>query len=102
MPAQKLPMKHDNVRFHFINGSEDSDLTGTVVLRGQEMVLDIPGGYGPYLIVGAAVQQHFEGKNSHRGGNPVEARWAAVGGGFHVGVWYESDAEFLFSFEFGG
>lgn len=90
-----------NTLFHFSNADEDTDLPGTAILRASEMVLDIPGGYGPYLIVGAAVSHHFEGTSSVRGrSNHVEARWADVGGGVYAGVWYEDGEAFLFSFGF--
>src|SRR5438045_305625 len=91
--------RRDNVTFHFVNANEDSYLTGTVVVRPGQMVLDIPGGYGPYLIVGEAIGHHYEGTNTVRGPcTPVNARWADVGGMF-VGVWFENAEEFLFSFE---
>ena len=101
MDPQNTPLRRDDVLFHFVNENEVSDLSGTALLRDGEMVLDIPGGYGPYLIVGRAIGQHFEGTSSVRGrSNRVEARWADVGSGLYVGVWYEDGEEFLFSFNF--
>ncbi|GIW81589.1 MAG: hypothetical protein KatS3mg105_3396 [Gemmatales bacterium] len=91
--------RRDDVQFHFLGANEDSLLTGSVLVRPGEMVLDIPGGYGPYLIVGAAHGHRYEGVSSIRGkSNRVEARWADVGG-MYVGVWHEDGEEYLFSFE---
>jgi hypothetical protein len=91
--------RRDGVRFHFLGADEDSYLIGSVVVRPGEMVLDIPGGYGPYLIVGADRGHRYEGVSSVRGrSNSVSARWADVGG-LWVGVWHEDGEEFLFSFE---
>jgi len=100
MASSKVPVKRDGVRFHFINADEDDYLPGTVLLRDGEMVLDIPGGCGPYLIVGKAIGHRFEGMNNVRGSTTqVTARWADVGG-MYVGVWQEGGSEYLFSFEF--
>jgi hypothetical protein len=99
MSTGSVPRSRDNVTFHFVNANEDTSLTGTVLVRQGQMVLDIPGGGGPYLIVGEAIGHHYEGTNTVRGVcSPVNARWADVGGMF-VGVWFENAEEFLFSFE---
>src|SRR5437763_4392273 len=99
MAADADTLRHDDVRFHFLGAAEDSELPGTVLVRGGEMVLDIPGGYGPYLIHGKPQGHHFEGVSSVRGkSNRVEARWADVGS-VYVGVWIEDGYDFLFSFE---
>jgi hypothetical protein len=98
----------NDVSFHFLGGDEeDSYLFGKVIIRSGEMVLDIPGGYGPYTIVGKACNHWFDGTNTDRrppniGGSRarVEAKWASVGRTY-VGVWVEDDEEFLFSFNLG-
>ena len=96
-PAAPQPGK---VLFHFLGFNEDSHLPGTVLLRDGVMVLDIPGGCGPYLIKGKTRGHAFEGtnENSNRGKARVEAKWADVGG-IYVGRWIEDDYEYLFSFE---
>ena len=101
MRAKSALLRHDNVSFHFIGAKEDSRLPGTVVLRDGEMVLDIPGGDGPYLIAGKARKHWFEGMNSHSGRRyDVDAKWADLGGTY-VGKWIEYGNEYLFSFDLG-
>lgn len=90
--------RHENVLFHFLGADEDSHLPGTVIVREAEMVLDIPGGYGPYLIVGKLQKTWFAGANSLHGREyDVDARWANVGDAF-VGLWVEGGYDYLFSF----
>ena len=74
---------------------------GTVVLRGNEMVIDIPGNDGKtrYLIVGKPVTYFYQGVNSAGELMPkVLAKWAKLGTVF-VGQWIEGGQEFLFSFK---
>jgi hypothetical protein len=62
------------------------------------MVLDIPGGFGPYLVVGKLIGHAFEGRNTAHGMTAqIEAKWADVGGRY-VGLWLEGGEEYL-SFE---
>src|SRR5260221_6744960 len=92
------PSRHNNGGFHFLGTEEDSELRGTVLIRDREMVLDIPGGHGPYLIVGKARSHWFEGENSAIGKQyDVNARWAVVGETF-IGIWIEGGWEYMFSF----
>jgi hypothetical protein len=94
-------VRREDVNFHFANENEVSDLTGTLLVRPGQMVLHIPGGYGPYHIVGNAVGNHFEGTSDVEGWSEhTTARWADVGDGLFVGVWVEDNEEFLFSFYF--
>lgn len=87
-----------SVKFHFLGAKEDSDLAGTVIVRDAEMVLDIPGGNGPYLIAGVSRNHWFEGKNGAYGRqHEVDAKWADIGG-VYVGIWIEGGYEYLFSF----
>jgi hypothetical protein len=91
--------KYEGVRFRFAGANQDTELTGTVLFRDKEMVIEIPGGYGPYLIVGKQHGGRFEGVSSVQGiSNRTEARWADLGG-LYVGQWIEDGYEFLFSFE---
>ena|SRR6266851_3121308 len=99
MSAGSTGLRQEDVRFHFLGAVGDSKLTGTVVVRDGEMVLDIPGGNGPYLIAGKSHGHWHAGTSSVRGkSNRVEAKWADVGGKY-VGVWVEAGYEYLFSFE---
>jgi hypothetical protein len=92
-------LRYENVQFHFLGADEDSYLPGTVLRRTADMVLEIPGGYGPYHIVGRANGHAFCGTNDHPDREyEVEARWADVGSHF-VGIWIEGGYEYLFSFE---
>lgn len=99
MKTERTYPRHDNVTFRFAGTEEDTYLTGTVLFRDGEMVLDILGGDGPYLIIGKACKHWFEGTNSSKKGrNEVTAKWAKVGEGY-VGTWIEHDNEFLFRFD---
>jgi hypothetical protein len=99
MGTKNAVLRYENVQFHFLGGDEDSYLSGTVLRRNDGMVLDIPGGYGPYHIVGKIIGHAFHGSNVHPERQyEVEARWADVGSSF-VGIWFENANEFLFSFE---
>jgi hypothetical protein len=101
MATIETATRHDNVDFHFLGAEEDSNLIGTVIIRDREMVLDIPGGYGPYVLVGKACKHWFEGENivsSRR--YDTAARWADVGGTY-IGTWVEHGWDYLFSFRLG-
>ncbi|MFL5242703.1 MAG: hypothetical protein ACJ8FY_11400 [Gemmataceae bacterium] len=99
MIAGSTVVKHEEVRFHFLSDKENSELTGTVIVRDGEMVLNIPGGYGPYLIASKSHEHRYGGTSTVRGkSNRVEARWADMGW-MYVGVWVEDGCEYLFSFE---
>jgi hypothetical protein len=92
--------RYDGVIFHFVGGDEeDEELTGTVILRDGEMILDIPGGWGPYLIIGKLHGSRFQGPSTARGRSKrVEAAWADLGERY-VGWWIEDGLKYLFSFE---
>jgi hypothetical protein len=101
MPAFAPPGRYANVDFHFLGPEEDSNLPGTVVVRASEMVLNIPGGYGPYLLIGKAHRHWFEAENTaHDRQYDVTAKWAEIDGTY-VGTWIEDGWEYLFSFELG-
>jgi hypothetical protein len=97
-------MKHENVPFWFVSEHEGSERTiGTVLVRGDEMVLEIDHPSDPsevpYLIKGhQQTGAFFAGK--HHGlphHEPVFAKWAQVGDEW-VGLWIEDHKEYLFSF----
>lgn len=78
------------------------DLPAEVILRTNEMVLDIPhhrDWNGPYLILGSLVGSFYAGQDelAHEYKVDVVARWAKLGDVF-VGIWIEDGHEFLFSF----
>jgi hypothetical protein len=94
MNAEVTPIRRVDVLFHFT----DSDLPGTVSFHPSGMVLDIPGGEGPYRIIGRLVGSHYEGRNELSGNDPeVNAKWADLGGEF-VGIWREGSEVFYFAF----
>ncbi|MBI3407006.1 MAG: hypothetical protein HY040_01445 [Planctomycetes bacterium] len=93
-------MKPIKVDFLFRGPDGVASLDGTVLVRNgkKEMVLEIAGGAGPYLIVGKAHKHWFEGINSAHSNASVRAKWADLGGTC-VGIWIEDGSEYLFSFE---
>lgn len=95
----KAPLKgiFEGVTFNWFSGEGREVLDGTARIGEGEMVLDIPGGGGPYLIEGKQREHWFEGVNIDSSGGRVEARWAWVGEGF-VGRWLEDGYEYLFWF----
>jgi hypothetical protein len=98
MTTKHAASRHEYVNFQFF-GAEESELPGTVIIRGNEMVLDIPGGYGPYLIIGIAREHWYEGTNSAHGRNQnVSAAWARIGE-IYLGRWIEGGYEYFFKFE---
>ncbi|MCE9552031.1 MAG: hypothetical protein K8T91_01460 [Planctomycetes bacterium] len=103
MKTKKNPPGRKPVLFRFLGHMQDENLKGEVLVRDGAMVIDIPRGQGegPYLIVGKACNHWFEGKNSAAGMQyNVDAKWTMVGETY-VGTWFESDEDFLFSFELG-
>jgi hypothetical protein len=91
---------YNNVTFSFFHPDKyqnDYHLPGSVRSRADEMVLDIPGGDGPYLVKGSANKHWFEGPNADRHGTKMKANWADIGIKW-VGIWHEGGDEFHFSF----
>jgi hypothetical protein len=95
------PVKlYDGVFFHFLTSDEESTLKGTVLIRLNEMVLDIndPGGASPYLIVGYNEGKFFRGDNTaHDSSVCVGAKWSDFGDQF-LGIWTEDGTDYYFSF----
>lgn len=94
------PKRYEEIGFHFLSALEDTTLTGSVLIREHEMVLDIrdPRGASTYLIVGKSLGTYFKGVNSdHASAIQIEASWADLGG-LYVGLWVENGEEFMFSF----
>ncbi len=99
MPTSQAK-KYENVEFQFLTLEEASTLSGTVLLRDREMVLDIQeDGATIYLIRGKSFKHFFEGANSAGSSIlKVRARWVGFGREY-VGKWIEDGQEYLFSFE---
>jgi hypothetical protein len=89
--------RFDNVLFEF----PSDDMRGTVLMRGDEMVLEIPeqDGLAPCLIVGKRDGQIFRGRNGIRDeyALSISAAWCNFGEVF-AGVWVEEGNELLFLF----
>ena len=97
--AKTQPKKYGKVEIQFNMDVPEAE-EASVILRGDEMVIDMPGLDGrKYLIVGKLVQHFFAGTNSAGPLNPkVRARWTSLGR-VYVGQWVEDGQEYLFSFE---
>jgi len=91
--------RYEKVDFFFPGSGSESHLPGTVIVRPDEMVLTIPGGSGPYHIVGKAKGTIYFGENSDADRRfDVRAKWTEIDGTF-VGQWIEQSNVYLFSFE---
>ena len=99
MDSNASSVRQDGVEFHFLASKEDTILIGSVLARDGEMVLDIPGGNGPYEVVGKAESHWYSAAaNTHRNRRfNVDAKWA-MAGGTYVGIWNEDGFRYLFSF----
>jgi hypothetical protein len=101
-----MPKKHarkfEDIQFQFANLEDAGTHMETVLLRGDEMVIDIQdsdGGTTVYLSVGKLSQNFFDGSNSAGSLMPkVRARWIDFGRTY-VGQWIEDRHEYLFSFQ---
>jgi hypothetical protein len=92
------PRKYDEVLFQFLSMNDVAELRGTILVRGNQMVIDIPqNGVSTFVIVGSNQEGFYEGHNSTRGAPIVHARWTKLGPIF-VGRWVEDGVEYLFSF----
>jgi len=87
----------ESVRFYWFSDDGREALDGTVRIGDGEMVLDIKGDNGPYLIEGNQREHWFEGMNTLTTGGRVEAHWAWLGEGF-AGRWLENGKEYLLWF----
>ena len=94
------PRRYDSIIFEF-SGVESTDtLHGALLIRQNEMVIDIrdPTGNGPYLIIGKKRKTFYAGHNTERGSHvSVDAKWADIDGRY-VGFWVEDEDDFYFSF----
>jgi hypothetical protein len=94
-------MQYQNIQFQFLDGDGELIQTGTVLVRDDNMVLDIPAqqGFAACLITGEQRGHIFIGSNTLRSESSprILAKWADLGEIF-VGIWIEDGYECLFSF----
>jgi hypothetical protein len=92
------PRKYDEVLFQFLSMDDRGELRGTILIRDNQMVIDIPqNGVSTFVIVGSNQEGFYEGHNSTKGAPRVHAHWTKFGPIF-AGRWVEDRVEYLFSF----
>lgn len=93
--------RFDDVEFEFFSMDEALTATGTVAVRPNAMVIDIPGQETTHacLVEGHLAGHVFAGRNTIRQEVPlrIEARWADLGDWF-AGIWVEEGKDYLFRF----
>ena len=100
MPKAKVK-KYEEVEFQIMNIDEVYVFNGALLIRSDEIVIDIEGSDGGtiYLIVGKPQKHFFEGANTAGPLMPkVRARWTNLGR-VYVGYWIEDGHDYVFSFE---
>jgi len=101
-PRELKIKRFENIEIQFVNLDRADTETATVLLRDNEMVIDIQNPDDPrpdYVIVGKLIDYYFKGRNSARGETPkVVAIWTKLGQSY-IGEWIEDGVEYLFSFE---
>ena len=89
--------RYENVVFEFPN----DDMTGIVIVRGDEMAIEIPeqNGLASCLGIGNRQGHLFRGRNETRDEDAlsISASWCDFGEVF-AGVWIEEGNELLFLF----
>jgi hypothetical protein len=100
--------KHDNVIFEFFEQYEGdiesyypTSLKGTVLIRKDEMVIDIrdPEGASTYLIIGKQHKFVYRGRNTAKDATAdVQAKWVYIDGEY-IGLWIEDNDRMVFIFE---
>jgi hypothetical protein len=89
---------YKDVRFLTLGIREAFERKGTVLIRDNEMVLDIPNPEGDILLIGRLVGHVYSATEKNPPGiEPVNARWAKIGD-CYVGTWIEGHMDFLFTF----
>ena len=102
------PKRYDKVIFEFLeqysNDKESyypTSLMGTVLIRDDEMVIDIrdPEGASPYLIVGKYHEHVYRGRNAaHDATAEVQAKWVNIDTEY-LGIWIEGGDRIVFMFD---
>lgn len=101
LPTNHKLGRYENVVFEFHNSNDSREFRGTVVIREDAMVLEIPkqDRYAESLVVGKPQTHFFRGSNSSRAPDALscDARWADLGDLF-AGTWQDDDYDSLFTF----
>lgn len=101
IPTTHKKGRYESVIFEFYNDNTSVEQRGTVLIREDAMVLDIPeqDGVAATLIVGKPHPTHFRGVNTSREEDAiaVDARWADLGDAF-AGTWQDENDDLLFKF----
>jgi hypothetical protein len=95
--AKKPIGRHSNVLFEF----PDDDMHGTVVVRDDAMVIELPeqNGLAAALVIGKKDGPIYRGRNELRDeyALSISATWCNFGD-VYAGVWIEEGNELLFKF----
>jgi hypothetical protein len=101
LPTTHKAGRYDGVVFEFYNSDTDLEQRGTVIIRAEDMALEIPeqDGYAAATVIGKPLGHYFRGGNSSRKADAlrVDARWADLGELF-AGTWQDEDYDLLFRF----
>jgi hypothetical protein len=93
--------RFEGVEFWIISDTSADHLTGVVLVRPGEMVLEIHQGRdGLYHLPGTLAGQVYNAreKGAPDRSDPVRARWTRLGA-YYIGIWVESGYEALFRFK---
>lgn len=96
----KQNQRYDNVLFDFLSaGDEPSALRGTVIVREQEMFLEVEyPDDRPYSIRGKAQQGFWAGVHEGLSDDAsVQAKWTRLDDIF-IGTWLEDGIDYVFTF----
>jgi len=101
LPTNRKMGRYDGVLFEFYNDDTSLELRGTVVIREDAMVVEIPeqDNIAESLIVGKPRGHYFQGSNSSRDPDTLAAVacWADLGEAF-AGTWQDDNDDLLFTF----
>lgn len=96
-----LPQRFDDVEFEFLSMEVALTVTGTVAIRPEVMVIDIPSQdmTPAYLVEGHLTGHVYIGRNTLQREEPlrIDARWVDLGDCF-VGIWIEEGIDYFFRF----
>jgi hypothetical protein len=101
LPTTHKKARYEGVLFEFYNDDTSLELRGTVVIREDAMVVEIPeqDNIAESLIVGKPRGHYFQGSNSSRDPDALAAVacWADLGEAF-AGTWQDDNDDLLFVF----
>lgn len=99
---RSLPQRFDDVEFEFLSMDEALAATGTVAIRPDVMIIDIPGQDTTHacLVEGHLTGHVYIGSNTLRQEEPlrIHARWADLGNCF-AGIWIEEGIDYFSRFQ---